>query len=152
MAWHLTHGFWDIWVFSVLRLTSKTILVASKINDKGFLTRLKFLKISFFSQFFKFFWRNFAIFLSKWKNGGFLRVCGCFCAKKGVFCKKSCYRFLVNCMNLARCAKYWSISNAIAFCVVLNIGVNIWLSFQVFCHSRKLYFTKDIISFGAAWA
>ena len=22
------------------------------------------------------------------KNGGFLRVCVCFCAKKGVFCKK----------------------------------------------------------------
>ena len=23
------------------------------------------------------------------KNGGFLRVCGCFCAKKGVFCEKN---------------------------------------------------------------
>lgn len=62
------------------------------------------------------------------------------------------YRFLVNCMNLARCAKYWSISSAVAFCVVLNIGVNILLFCQVFCHSAKLFFTKNIISFGAAWA
>lgn len=67
----------------------------------------------------------------------------------GVCC---CYRLRVKSMNLARCARYWSISNAVAFCVVLNIGVNALLSCQVFCHSAKSYLTKNIISFGAAWA
>ena len=91
------------------------------------------------------------------KMADFCGFAGVFVSKRVFFCKKMpqsgagvCCGYLlrVNSMNLGRCAKYWSISNAIAFCVVLNIGVNIWLSFQVFCHSRKLYFTKDIISFG----
>ena len=97
--------------------------------------------------------------MKKWRISAGLRVF--LCLKRAFFCKKMpqsgagvcCgYRLRVKSMNLARCAKYWSISNAIAFCVVLNIGVNALLSCQVFCHSAKLYLTKNIISFGAAWA
>ncbi len=97
--------------------------------------------------------------MKKWRISAGLRVF--FAPKRAFFCKKMpqsgaivcCdYRFLVNCMKLARCAKYWSISSAFAFCVVLNIGANALLSCQVFCHSANSYFTKNIISFGATWA
>ena len=95
------------------------------------------------------------------KMADFCGVAAVFVSKRAFFCKKMpqsgagvcCgYRLRVKSMNLARCAKYWSISSAVAFCVVLNIGVNIWLCCQFFCHSAKSYFTKNIISFGAAWA
>lgn len=59
------------------------------------------------------------------KMADFCGFAGVFVPKRAFFCKKMSqsgaivccgYRFLVNCMNSARCAKYWSISNAVAFC------------------------------------